>query len=315
MAVAAPRAPRRGGAPPRGGRGRSAALAGYLFVLPTVALFSVFVAYPFLRSMYLSLTRWSGFGTPDFVGLENFDNLVSDPVFWDALTTTLVFTLACTVLQTAVPLLLAVLLNRGWRLGVVFRTVIFVPAVVSFVVTGSLWQMVYDPNFGQLNQFLEGIGLGSLAQPWLADTTTVLPALVVVSLWQAAGLYMLIYLAGLQGIDPVLYEAARIDGATAYQRFRHVTVPMLRRVTAVVVLLNVVNGFKTFDVIYVMTGGGPNRASEVLGTYLYGLAFGSSAGAVPSFGYATAISMVVFVLCLLATLVQVRVNRKARDVH
>ncbi|WP_049579400.1 carbohydrate ABC transporter permease [Streptomyces sp. SBT349] len=304
---------RRGARP--GGRGRSVSVAGYLFILPTVAFFALFVAFPFLRSMYLSLTRWSGFGEPEFVGAENFTNLASDPVFWDALRTTFVFTLATTVLQTVLPLLLAVLLNRGWRLGTLFRTVIFIPAVVSFVVTGSLWQMVYDPNFGTLNELLDSLGLGSLATPWLADTTTVIPALILVSLWQAAGLYMLIFLAGLQGIDPALYEAAKIDGATARQRFRHVTVPMLRNVTAVVVLLNLVNGFKTFDVIYVMTGGGPNRASEVLGTYLYGLAFGSSAGAVPSFGYATAISMVVFVLCLVATVVQVRVNRKARDVH
>ena len=306
--------PLAGRPPRRGGRGRSAALAGYLFVLPVAVCFAVFVAWPFVRSMYLSLTRWSGFGDPEFIGLDNFGHLMSDPVFWDALWTTLFFTLACTVLQTVVPLLLAVLLNRGWRLGVVFRTVIFVPAVVSFVVTGSLWQMVYDPNFGLLNRFLENLGLDSLAHPWLADPGTVLPALVLVSLWQAAGLYMLIFLAGLQGIDPALYEAARIDGASPARQFRHVTVPMLRNVTAVVVLLNIVNGFKTFDVIYVMTGGGPNRASEVLGTYLYGLAFGSTAGAVPSFGYATAISMIVFVLCLAATLVQVRVNRRARDV-
>jgi multiple sugar transport system permease protein/raffinose/stachyose/melibiose transport system permease protein len=298
-----------------GGRGRSASVAGYLFVLPVVLFFAVFVGYPFLRTMYLSLTRWSGFGEPQFIGAENFRNLASDPVFWDALRTTFVFTAACTVLQTVLPLLLAVLLNRGWRLGVLFRTVVFIPAVVSFVVTGALWQMVYDPNFGTLNEFLDAIGLGALAHPWLADSGTVLPALVLVSLWQAAGLYMLIFLAGLQGIDPALYEAARIDGASARQQFRHVTVPMLRNVTAVVVLLNVVNGFKTFDVIYVMTGGGPNRASEVLGTYLYGLAFGSAAGAVPSFGYATAISMVVFVLCLAATLIQVRANRKARDVR
>ncbi|MGP4111353.1 carbohydrate ABC transporter permease [Streptomyces sp. 4N509B] len=297
-----------------GTRRRSESLAGYLFVLPVAVFFAGFVAYPFLRSMYLSLTRWSGFGTPEFIGAENFRNLMDDPVFWEAMRNTILFTLATTVLQTVVPMLLAVLLNRGWRLGVLFRTCVFIPAVVSFVVTGSLWQLLYDPNFGTINSFLEGIGLGSLAHPWLADPDTVLPALVLVSLWQAAGLFMLIYLAGLQGIDPTLYEAARIDGATPWQRFRHVTVPMLRMVTAVVVLLNVVNGFKTFDVIYVMTGGGPNRASEVLGTYLYGLAFGSTAGGVPAFGYATAISMVVFVLCLVATLVQVRVNRRARDV-
>lgn len=288
--------------------------AGYLFVLPVAVFFAVFVAYPFLRSVYLSLTQWPGFGEPRFIGIENFENLTNDPVFWRALLNTGVFTSATAVLQTVVPLFVAVLLNSGWRMGILFRTVIFIPAVVSFVITGALWQLILDPNSGTLNTFLSEIGLGSLAHPWLADPGTVLPALIAVSLWQATGLYMLIYLAGLQGIDPSLYEAAKLDGATSAQQFRHVTVPMLRKVMAVVALLNVVNGFKTFDVIYVMTGGGPARSSEVLGTYLYGLAFGSSAGGVPSFGYATAVSMIVFVLCLVATLVQVRVNRKDQHV-
>jgi ABC-type sugar transport system permease subunit len=133
-------------------------------------------------------------------------------------------------------------------------------------------------------------------------------------LWQSLGFFMLIFLAGLQGIDQNLYEAARIDGAGARQEFLKITVPMLRTVTAVVVLLNLINGFNTFDIIYVMTGGGPNRASEVLGTYLYKLAFGTESGATPSFGYATAISMVVFALCVVTAVLQLRVSRRARDV-
>jgi ABC-type sugar transport system permease subunit len=288
---------------------------GYLFIAPIVIFFAVFVGYPFLRSFYLSLTNWSGLGSPAFVGLRNFQVMADDPAFWKALVNTFVFTGATTVLQTALPLLLAVLLNKGWRAGVLFRTLIFIPAVISLVVTGVLWQLIYEPNFGTLNQVLRAVGLGALAHPWLADPHTVLPALIVVSLWQSIGLFTLIYLAGLQGINPALYEAASLDGASPRQQFFHITVPMLRTVSGVVIVLNLINGFKTFDLIYVMTGGGPNRASEVLGTYLYGLAFGSTAGAVPALGYATAISMVIFVLCLSATIVQLRVARRSADVN
>jgi ABC-type sugar transport system permease subunit len=287
---------------------------GYLFVLPIALFFAVFVAFPFLRSFYLSLTEWSGFTTPRFIGLRNFQSLADDPVFWKALRTTIIYTAVTTILQTTLPMLLAAFVNVGWRGGVVFRTLLFIPVIVSFVVTALLWQLIYDPNFGTLNEVLRAVGLDALAHPWLADPTTVVPAIMLVSLWQSLGFYMLIFLAGLQGIDPNLYEAARIDGAGARQEFLKITVPMLRTVTAVVVLLNLINGFNTFDVIYVMTGGGPNRASEVLGTYLYKLAFGTESGATPSFGYATAISMVVFGLCVVAAVVQLRVSRRARDV-
>jgi ABC-type sugar transport system permease subunit len=287
---------------------------GYLFVLPIALFFAVFVGFPFLRSFYLSLTEWSGFTSPRFIGLRNFQSLADDPVFWKALRTTIVYTAVTTILQTTLPMLLAVFINIGWRGGVVFRTLLFIPVIVSFVVTALLWQLIYDPNFGTLNQVLRAVGLDALAHPWLADPRTVVPAIMLVSLWQSLGFYMLIFLAGLQGIDPNLYEAARIDGAGARQEFLKITVPMLRTVTAVVVLLNLINGFNTFDVIYVMTGGGPNRASEVLGTYLYKLAFGTESGATPSFGYATAISMVVFGLCVVAAVVQLRISRRARDV-
>jgi ABC-type sugar transport system permease subunit len=287
---------------------------GYLFVLPIALFFAVFVAFPFLRSFYLSLTEWSGFTSPRFIGLRNFQSLADDPVFWKALRTTIIYTAVTTILQTTLPMLLAAFVNIGWRGAVVFRTLLFIPVIVSFVVTALLWQLIYDPNFGTLNQVLRAVGLDALAHPWLADPTTVVPAIMLVSLWQSLGFYMLIFLAGLQGIDPNLYEAARIDGAGARQEFLRITVPMLRTVTAVVVLLNLINGFNTFDVIYVMTGGGPNRASEVLGTYLYKLAFGTESGATPSFGYATAISMVVFALCVVAAVVQLRMSRRARDV-
>jgi ABC-type sugar transport system permease subunit len=285
---------------------------GYLFVLPTVALFVVFVGWPILHSIYLSTTTWSGFGVPRFTGLANYVRLAGDPVFRTALVITVIFTAVTTVLQTVLPMLVAVLIHAGWRrTGTVFRTILFLPGVISLVVTGVLWQLIYDPNLGTLNQLLSALGLESWRQQWLGDPHLVVASIVVVSLWQSLGLYMLIFFAGLQGIDPTLYEAATMDGANARQRLLHVTVPQLRTVTGIVVALNLINGFKTFDIVYVMTQGGPNHSSEVLGTYLYSLAFGSLSGSVPQIGYATAISIVVMVLCLLAALVQFAVNKRA----
>lgn len=288
---------------------------GYAFVLPIIVFFGVFVLYPFIRSFYVSLTRWPGFGDPQFIGAENFRNLLDDPVFWKALRVTLVFTVATTVLQVVLPLLLAILLSAGWRGSVVFRTVFFVPQVVSLVVSGLLWQFMYDGDFGQINALLKSIGLGDLQHGWLADPKTVLPAIMLVSLWQSLGFYMLIYFAAIQGIDQSLYEAARVDGANKVKEIWNITVPMLRPITAVVVTLNVLGGVKAFELIFVMTGGGPNHASEVLGTYLYGLAFGSSAGAVPAIGYATAVSMVVALLGIGAVILQIWMARRGRDVY
>lgn len=284
---------------------------GYVFIAPIAVFFAVFVLYPFARSFYLSLTSYSGFGVPRFVGMANFQQLMDDPVFWQSLRTTLIFTVTSTVLQTVLPLLLAILLAAGWRGSVVFRTVFFVPQVVSLVVSGLLWQYMYEPSSGQLNRLLAAVGLGDLAHGWLADPATVLPAILLVSLWQSLGFFMLIYFAAIQGIDPNLYEAAKVDGAGKLREIWDITVPMLRPITAVVVTLNIINGIKAFELIYVLTGGGPNHASEVLGTYLYGLAFGSTSGAIPAVGYATAVSVVVAVLGLAAVLLQFRMTRRA----
>jgi len=286
-------------------------LTGFLFVLPTVVFFLGFIAYPFLRSLYVSMTSWSGYGQPRFIGLANFRFLFEDPVFFQALRTTLVFTVVATVLQTVIPLLLAALVNVGWRGGTLFRTVIFLPQVVSLMVSGLVWQLMYDPNFGTVNRILDSVGLGGLARSWLGDPNTALWALLVVSLWQAVGFYLVMYYAGLQSIDRHLYEAARVDGANRWQEFTRITVPLLRPITAVVITLNLINGLKVFDLVYVMTGGGPNHATEVLGTYTYSLALGSSAGAVPALGYATSVSVIIFVLCALTVLLQSRVTRGA----
>ncbi|RKS69190.1 multiple sugar transport system permease protein/raffinose/stachyose/melibiose transport system permease protein [Motilibacter peucedani] len=293
-------------------RHRPEMLAGYLFILPTVLLFLVFVGYPIVRSVYLGFTTWSGFGSPSWTGFHNYHRMFDDTVARQAFRNTLVFAAVTTVLQTVLPLLVAVLVNATWRrFGIAARTLLFIPGVVSFVVSGVIWKLVLDPNLGLLNKLLDGIGLDSLTHSWLGESSTALPAIMVVSLWQALGLNMLIFFAGLQGIDPTLYEAAEVDGAGAWPQFRYVTVPGLRLVTGIVISLNLINGFKAFDLIYVMTQGGPNHASEVLGTRLYGLAFGTTSGAVPQFGYASAMSVVVLLLCTAAVVVQILLNRRA----
>jgi ABC-type sugar transport system permease subunit len=307
----------RGSAPGFRGRGgtslkRSQRIAGYLFVLPTLALFLAFVGYPIAQTIYLSFTKWTGFGAKNVVGLENYTRMVGDPIAQRALVVTLIFTAATTIVQTVLGMVIAVLVNEVWRkVGIVVRTILFIPGIVSFVVSGVLWKLIYDPNIGTLNRFLGAIGLENLQHIWLADRATVLPAIIVVAIWGAIGMNMLIFFAGLQGIDPGLYEAAEVDGANAWQRFLHITVPGLRAVTAIVISLGLLNGFKVFDIIFVMTGGGPNHATEVFGTYLYSLAFGSTSGSLPQYGYASAFSVVVMIMCILAVLVQMLLNRRA----
>lgn len=293
-------------------RHRPEIIAGYFFILPTLALFLVFVGYPIARSIYLGFTTWSGFGPPTWSGFHNYSRMWNDNIARKAFINTLVYAAITTVLQTGLPLVVAVLVNSTWRrFGVAARTLLFIPGVVSFVVSGVIWKLVLDPNLGLLNRLLADVGLGSLQHSWLGENSPALPAIMVVSLWQSLGLNMLIFFAGLQGIDPTLYEAAEVDGAGPWRKFLDVTVPGLRLVTAIVVSLNLINGFKTFDLVYVMTEGGPNHASEVLGTRLYGLAFGTTSGAVPQFGYASAMSVVVLVLCTAAVIVQILLNRRA----
>jgi len=281
-------------------------------VLPTLALFLAFVGWPIVQTIYLSLTKWRGFGPKTFSGLDNYTRMVADPVAHRALLVTLVFTAATTILQTVVGMVIAVLVNEVWRsVGIVVRTILFIPGIVSFVVTGVLWKLIYDPNVGTLNRILGSLGLDGLQHTWLADRSTVLPALIAVAVWGGVGMNMLIFFAGIQGIDPGLYEAAQVDGAGPFQRFWNITVPGLRVVTGIVVSLGLLNGFKVFDIIYVMTGGGPNHASEVFGTYLYNLAFGSTSGALPQLGYASAFSVLVMVLCILAVIIQMAITRRA----
>jgi ABC-type sugar transport system permease subunit len=214
------------------------------------------------------------------------------------------------ILQTILPLLIAILLNSGIRGSTVFRTLYFMPVIISLAISGLLWAMLFEPNFGAVNSVLRAIGLGSFTQLWLADSNVVMPSVIIVSLWQSLGFYLVIFFAALQGVPEELYEAAELDGANAWRRFLHVSIPTIWPVILIVIVLNTINGIKVFDQIWVMTAGGPNYASATLGTYLYTIAFGAMGASNSRLGYATAIAIVILLLSVIVSAIQIRLGRR-----
>jgi ABC-type sugar transport system permease subunit len=290
--------------------GRQERAAGLLMTLPALVFFIIFIGIPIVRTLLLGLMEWNAIGPAEWVGLDNYLRMGDDAVFRGAFVVTLLLTGALTLCLTVFPLLIAVLFNMGWGvLGTIGRTMLFMPAIISWVVTGALWKLIFDPHLGTLNNLLAAVGLEALQQNWLGDPRTVLWSIGVVTIWQQLGLYVIIYYAGLQGLDISLLEAAAIDGANSRQQFLNVTVPLLRPVILMVITLNLLNGIKLFDVIYVMTGGGPVNASQVLGTYMYRVAFANPG--LPEFGYGSALSTVIMTLCIFAVFFQIWMNRRS----
>jgi ABC-type sugar transport system permease subunit len=290
--------------------GRQQRLTGLSMTLPAFVFFVLFIGIPIVRTILLGFQKWDAISPPSWVGLDNYTKLLSDSIFQHALFVTLALTAGLTLFLSTIPMVIAVLFNMGWgKFGTIGRTLLFMPSVISWVVTGSLWRLILDPNLGSLNTLLGNVGLVNLQQNWLGDPNVVLWSIGVVAIWQEIGLYVIIFYAGLQGIDSTLYEAAAIDGAGAIQRFRNVTVPMLRSVTIVVMTLNLLNGIKLFDVIWVMTKGGPVNASQTLGTYIYKVGFASTG--LSNFGYGSTLSTVILVLCILAVFFQIWMNRRS----
>ncbi len=208
-----------------------------VFLIPAAAVLIIFLAIPLFNAILLSFQSWNGMSPPNWIGLTNYQELLQDNGFWHALLDTGFFVVMTVIFQTTLPLLVANLLNSGIRGSTIFRTIYFMPVIISLTVTGLLWSMIYEPNFGLLNSLLKAFGLGT--QLWLADKRLVMLCIIVVSIWQSLGFYLVIYFAALQSIPQDLYEAASIDGANAWHRLIYVTVPMLRPVMILVVVLNV----------------------------------------------------------------------------
>jgi multiple sugar transport system permease protein len=276
--------------------------AFYLFISPWIVGFILFSAGPAIGSCVISFTQWSLLSAPSWTGTSNYQRLVGDPLFWQALTNTLYFAAGSVGLGTAFALLLALLLNQDVKGQALFRTIFYLPAVVSGVAVAILWRYIYNPDYGLANSILHLVGIKG--PDWLGDPSWAMPAMIVMSLWAVGG-SMVIYLAGLQGIPAHLYEAAALDGAGALRKFWHVTVPMMSPVIFFNLVVGVIGSFQAFVQMYVMTNGGPANATLVYLLYLYRNAFEDF-----DMGYASALAWVLFLLLLAITLGQMALARR-----
>jgi raffinose/stachyose/melibiose transport system permease protein len=275
----------------------------YLFLFPAVLIYGVFLVYPMANSLWVSFHHWDGLSpTWEFAGLTNYRRIVlEDPVALLALRNNVVWTAFKLLVPTVLGLLLAVALNRAVFGRTVFRAVFYGPGVLPLVAVGIIWAWMYNPSFGVVNEFLKAIGLGDLARGWLSDYSTALPAVMLTSVWYGTGFPMILYLAGLQGIPAEQYEAARIDGATALQSFRYITLPWLRETHVVVISLAVISSFRVFDLVYAMTNGGPGRETQVLALWMYQNTFQYSHA-----GYGSALAWVIAFISLVFTIPYIR---------
>ena len=236
---------------------RRSSLAPYLWILPAILVYGIFKLGPLIGGIYMALLRWDGIEEPRFIGLRNFDRILSDKMTIMVLGNNVEYAVITVVGKIVLSLFLAIMLNQALRGRTFYRTGLFMPVVMSFVVIGILWRWLFNTEFGLINNLLENLGLGFLALDWLGNTDIALKSLTVVDIWKWYGFHMVIFLAGLQSIPNELYEAARIDGASVWQQFRHVTLPMLQPVMVVNVTISLMGAFNVFDIPYIMTEGGP----------------------------------------------------------
>ncbi len=299
---------------------------GYLFISPTLLVFSVFIAFPVLFTLYVSFHDWPLLAGPGgerpYVGLENYRRVLGDPDFRKAFANTVYYVVASVPTGMVISLGLAILLNTGLRGITWYRTAFFTPVVTAGVAVGLLWRWVFNTDYGLLNYALSHVGtglnwlLGAIGGllgrspplielsniPWLDSTHLAMPAIIIASIWKGAGWGMVIFLAGLQGIPEHLYEAARLDGAGSWKQFQHITLPLLFPAIFFVLIMSIIGSFQVFDLVYVMTGGGPLHATDVVIFYLYEFAFQRF-----QLGYAAAVSYVLFAVIFILTLTQLRI--------
>ncbi|OQP86566.1 ABC transporter permease [Rhizobium rhizosphaerae] len=283
-------------------------LAAMLMLAPAALLFGLFVLWPFFRGLWLSLTRWDGFSAPVFIGAGNYLKLFRDGLFLGALENNAIFVVLILIFKNALGLGLAILLDRALFLRGPIRAAVFIPVTLSFAATGLLWSWIYNPIFGLLNAALDLFGLAGLKQSWLGDADIALYSIVVVDIWKWLGFHAVIYLAGLQTIPHELYEAAKIDGASAWTRFRHVTLPMMMPVVLINVILGLSGAFvRNFDIVQVLTQGGPNHATEVVMTLMVKTAFQDG-----NMGYASAMGYALFLIVALTCVLLLGLMRRTK---
>ena len=278
-----------------------------LWVAPAVLLLAVFVYYPVVDNLHLSLYRWNAFSPKEiWVGLDNYAALAADPIFWSSLFNNVAYAVVSVICQVGGGLVLAAVLEEFVRprFRGFLRTVYFIPVTISLTVTGLLFQFLYHPTFGLINQLLAAVGHPEWAHSWLGESATAIWSIIAMSQWQSVGYVMVLFIVAMQRIPRELYEAAYIDGASRIQAFRKITVPLVREMTLLAMIITVSGAFLVFNEVQVMTAGGPNNASHTLGTWLYKSAFFND-----QMGYAAAIAVVIFVITLAASILQLFLGR------
>jgi multiple sugar transport system permease protein len=274
-----------------------------LFLSPTFVIFGVFIAFPIVFSFYLSFHEWNMFsGERDFVGAHNYAAMLADPEFWHVFKTTAIYTIGTVPLNMLIALWVAFILNKKIAGKKFLRAAFFTPVIVSSVAAAVIWRWVFDPNLGLLNFALESIGIPSVN--WISNATAAMFALIIVGVWKTFGVNMILFSAGLAGIPEHYYEAAEIDGAGGWDKFYNITLPLLSPTTLFILVLSIIGSFQVFDLVFVLTFGGPLGSTKVLVFYLYEHAFKFF-----NMGYASAVAYALFGVLFVLTLLQIRFFR------
>lgn len=283
----------------------------YLFLLPALIFLGVFILYPLAANVGFSFSEFTlGSAEKTFVGLDNYQQLVADPIVWTALTNNVLYALVSVLFQVFIAHILAatVLVVLPSRLAVAARSFFFLPVLLSMTVVAILFTFIFDASDGLLNGLLQAVGLGQLAHPWLGDTTTAIFAVISVSQWQSIGYTMLLFIVSMQNIPTELYEAAALDGAKLLRQYVSITLPQTREMIFVVMVLTVSGAFTVFAEPYILTGGGPGNASQVLATYMYRVGFFQN-----EMGYASALATLIFVITLVLSVAQATLFRTGKE--
>jgi multiple sugar transport system permease protein len=278
--------------------------AAWLFLAPSLVLFATFTAIPVLSAFFISFTQWNLFNEVTWVGLGNYLELAKDEIFAKVLGNTAYFVLISVPVQIVLALLCALALNRGIKGQTFFRVVYFLPVVTSTVAAALVWAWLFNSNFGLINAGLSLVGVTELPK-WMGSTRWAMPAIIIVSIWQNLGYAMVLFLAGLQNIGKDVHDAAALDGATGWDRFWHITLPLLSPTTFFVLVISIIGSFQVFELVLIMTKAGPANATNTLVYYIYQNGFQFY-----QMGYASAAAMVLFLIVLAFTLVQYKLQRR-----
>lgn len=280
-------------------------LTGYLMILPALFFYAVFILYPVVGSTILSFHKWDGAGAKLFVGVANYLQAFGDRIVWMSFRNNVVYTMGIILLGVFPGLILAVLLARKLAGRSAFQSIFFFPRLLTQVIVAIVWGWIFNPIFGLLNYSLRTVGLGFLAKGWLGDPQFALWAIIVAGAWTYFGFCMVIFLAGLQNTDPTLYDAARIDGANAFQTFLYVTIPQIRHVITMVVIYTVIDSFKVFDLVYILTQGGPGNSTQIMATYIYQKSFREN-----YFGYGASVAVLLTIFILVVSVLFLRYRER-----